>query len=76
MTITGEILSGPNPRHAWAIQAMEESGQEPLSSWTGMPRETGAQSAQKDALLNDEALKSGDRIISAYSTLKGVKPGS
>ena len=26
-----------------------------------------------DAQLNDEALKDGTRIISAYSTLKGVK---
>ena len=28
---------------------------------------------QDDAQLNDEALKDGGRIISAYSTLKGVR---
>ena len=73
MTITarfylGQILATPGPSKPW-----KRAARRPLSSWTGMPQENWGTVCPKDALLNDEALKSGDRIISSYSTLKGVK---
>ena len=64
----GRVLATPG-----ALRAMEASGQEPaffldrhvIGDWGVV--------CPDDAQLNDEALKDGARIISAYSTLKGVK---
>jgi hypothetical protein len=64
----GQLVATPG-----AIQAMQESGQTPdfflerhvMGDWG----EVGAQ----DWRLNDEALKEGSRILSAYRTLKGKK---
>jgi hypothetical protein len=56
-----------------ALEAMEASGQEPgffiARHAAGDWGEVGAEDQQ----LNNEALVSGDRILSAYQTLKGVK---
>ena len=64
----GQVLATPG-----AMQAIKESGQEAafflnhhaIGDWGTVCQENGQ--------LNDEALKDGSRIISAYTTLKGVK---
>jgi len=56
-----------------ALDALEASGQEPgffiAKHLTGDWGKVGAEDWQ----LNDEALIHGDRLLSAYQTLKGVK---
>ena len=49
------------------------SGQEPAFFLDRHAAGDWGQVCPEDAQLNDEALKDGSRIISAYSTLKGVK---
>ncbi len=64
----GQVLATPG-----AMQALKESGQEAAFFLDRHARGDWGQLCPEDAQLNDEALKSGDRIISAYCTLKGVK---
>jgi len=56
-----------------ALDALEASGQEPsffiAKHLTGDWGQVGAEDRQ----LNDEALIHGDRLLSAYQTLKGVR---
>jgi hypothetical protein len=64
----GQVVATPA-----AIEAMQESGQTPgfflsrhaTGDWGMVDRE--------DWQLNDEALKDGTRLLSAYKTLRGVK---
>jgi hypothetical protein len=64
----GQLVTTPG-----ALEAMEESGQTPdfflhrhvTADWGVVNRE--------DWRLNDEALKDGSRLLSAYRTLKGTK---
>jgi hypothetical protein len=64
----GQLAATPG-----ALEAMEASGQEPgfflarhvVGDWGEVNEE--------DQLLNNEALVNGDRLLSAYRTLKGVK---
>lgn len=64
----GEVLATPG-----ALEALQDSGQSPADflkrhvsgDWGEVPHE--------DARLNDEALKEGSRILSAYCTSKNVK---
>jgi hypothetical protein len=64
----GQLMATPG-----ALQAIEESGQTPdffldqhlAGNWGMVDRE--------DGKLNDEALRDGGRILSAYRTLKGQK---
>ena len=49
------------------------SGQEPAFFLDRHAACDWGQVCPEDAHLNDEAVTSGDRIISVYSTLKGVK---
>jgi hypothetical protein len=64
----GQIAATPG-----ALEALEESGQGPdffldrhaAGDWGEVDRE--------DWALNDQALKAGSRILSAYRTLKGKK---
>jgi hypothetical protein len=56
-----------------ALQAMKESGQEAAFFLDRHVVGDWGEVCQDDAQLNDEALKDGGRIISAYSTLKGRK---
>jgi hypothetical protein len=52
---------------------MKESGQEAAFFLDRHSTGDWGKVCPEDAQLNDEALKDGGRIISAYSTLKGVK---
>src|SRR3954466_7123764 len=64
----GQLVATPG-----ALEAMEESGQTPdfflsqhvFGNWGSVDEE--------DWRLNDEALKDGSRLLSAYLTLKGKK---
>jgi hypothetical protein len=64
----GQLAATPG-----ALQAMQASGQTPgfflQRHVTGDWGEVG----EEDGRLNDEALKDGSRILSAYRTLKGEK---
>lgn len=64
----GQVLATPG-----AIQAMKESGQEPAFFLNRHATGDWGTVCEEDGQLNDEALKDCSRIISAYSTLKGVK---
>ena len=73
MRLEAKFLLGRLAATPGALEAMEASGQEPgffiarhlAGDWGEVGRE--------DHQLNDEALVNGDRILSAYRTLKGVK---
>ena len=64
----GQIVGTPD-----ALEAINDSGQTPdfflarheMGDWGDVSNE--------DGQLNDESLKDGSRILSAYRTLKGVK---
>ena len=64
----GRIVATPG-----ALEALKDSGQEPsffldqhvVGNWGTV--------GQEDWQLNDEALKIGERLLSAYTTLKGVR---
>jgi hypothetical protein len=56
-----------------ALEAMEASGQEPGFFIARHASGDYGEVNDEDRQLNDEALIHGDRILSAYRTLKGVK---
>jgi hypothetical protein len=64
----GKVLATPG-----ALRALEESGQEASFFLDRHAIGDWGEIDQEDAQLNDEALKDGSRIISAYFTLKGVR---
>jgi hypothetical protein len=64
----GQVLATPG-----ALQAIQESGQAP---WDFLSRHLAGDWGQvcaEDWGLNDQALHDGGRVLSAYSTLRGVK---
>ena len=64
----GEIVATPGAR-----DAMAEAGQSPDFFLDRHANGDWGQVDQEDWQLNDEALKDGTRLLSAYTTLKGVK---
>ena len=64
----GQIAATPG-----AIEAMEESGQTPAFFLDQHVSGNWGIVGEEDWKLNDEALKGGSRILSAYLTLKGKK---
>jgi hypothetical protein len=64
----GQIVATPA-----AIQAMQESGQAPEFFLDRHVSGDWGDVDSADWNLNDEALKDGSRILSAYQTLKGKK---
>jgi hypothetical protein len=56
-----------------ALEAMEASGQPPDFFLARHQSSDWGEVNEEDRQLNDEALIHGDRILSAYRTLKGVK---
>jgi hypothetical protein len=64
----GQVFATPG-----VLQALKESGQEPAFFLDRHDIGDWGEICPEDAQLNDEALKEGTRIISAYSTLKGVR---
>ena len=64
----GKVMATPG-----AMQGMAASGQEAAFFLDRHAAGDWGQVCQEDAQLNDEALKDGGRILSAYSTLWGVR---
>jgi len=64
----GQLAATPG-----AIQAMEESGMEPGFFLEQHTRGQWGLVSEEDWRLNDQALIDGDRLLSAYKTLRGVK---
>jgi len=56
-----------------ALQAIEDSGQEPAFFLSKHAAGDWGEVCKGDAALNDEALVSGERLMSAYRTLKNVR---
>lgn len=56
-----------------AIAAMQSAGQSPLEFLARHLRGDWGDVSGDDWTLNDEALESGDRILSAYRTAKGER---
>ena len=64
----GQLAATPG-----ALEAMEASGQTPDFFLTRHQAGDWGEVNEEDRRLNDEALIHGDRILSAYRTLKGVR---
>jgi len=64
----GQIVATPG-----AIDAMAESGQDAAFFLRRHAAGDWGEVCPEDGQLNDEALKDGSRILSAYRTSKGVK---
>ena len=64
----GQIVATPG-----ALEAMQESGQTPQFFLERHASGDWGQVDSEDWQLNDEAVKEGTRLLSAYTTLKGRK---
>ena len=64
----GQIVGTPD-----SLEAINDSGQTPAFFLDRHAQGDWGEVCQEDGLLNDEAVKDGSRILSAYRTLKGVK---
>ena len=73
MRLEGKFSLGQLAATPGALEALEGSGQEPsffiAKHLAGDWGEVGAE----DWRLNDEALKDGSRLLSVYTTLRGVR---
>lgn len=56
-----------------ALEAIRDSGQEPSFFLDRHAAGDWGEVCKSDAALNDQALVTGERLLSAYTTLKGVK---
>jgi len=64
----GSIVATPS-----AVQAIEDSGQSPSFFLSRHVRADWGEVCEEDKQLNDQALIDGDRLLSAYRTLKNVR---
>lgn len=64
----GQILATPG-----ALEVLEESGQTPAFFIARHVKGDWGEVCEEDKQLNDQALIDGSRLLSAYTTLKGVK---
>ena len=64
----GQVVATPG-----ALEAMEESGQTPDFFLDQHAQGNWGVISEEDWRLNDEALKDGSRVLSAYLTLKGKR---
>jgi hypothetical protein len=64
----GQVVATPG-----ALQALEESGQTPEFFLDQHVHGNWGEVCDEDKRLNDQALVDGSRLLSAYTTLKGVK---
>ena len=64
----GQLVATPG-----ALQALHESGQTPDFFLARHAAGDWGEVCEEDGALNDQALKDGSRILSAYSTLKGKR---
>ena len=64
----GQCLCTPG-----ALEAISAAGQTPLDFLTRHVQGDWGEVCDEDKALNDEALKDGSRLLSAYTTSKGTK---
>ncbi len=64
----GQLVATPG-----ALRALEEAGQSPSFFLDKHVAGDWGEVDDEDKRLNDEALVNGDRLLSAYRTLRGVK---
>jgi hypothetical protein len=64
----GQLLSTPG-----ALEALEQSHQAPADFLSRHSRGDWGEVCDEDRQANDDALKDGSRLLSAYKTLKNVK---
>ncbi len=64
----GQIVATPG-----ALEAIEDSGQNPSDFLSRHAQCDWGSVSPGDWRLNDEALKDGTRVLSAYATLRGSK---
>jgi hypothetical protein len=64
----GKIVATPA-----ALDAIHDSGQDPFYFLDRHSHGDWGEVSKDDAALNDQALANGDRLLSAYRTLKGVR---
>jgi hypothetical protein len=64
----GQLLATPG-----ALRAIEESGQRPGDFLARHLAGDWGEVCPEDWRLNDQAVEEGGRVLSAYSTLRGVK---
>jgi hypothetical protein len=64
----GQVVATPG-----ALQALEEAGQTPEFFLDQHVHGNWGEVCDEDKRLNDQALVDGSRLLSAYTTLKGVK---
>ena len=70
---TAKFLLGTLVATPAALKAIEDSGQQPLDFLSRHQRGDWGDLDTHDRRCNDDALKDGSRILSAYTTLKSVK---
>jgi hypothetical protein len=73
MRLAGKFPLGQFAATPGALEALEASGQEPGYFITRHASGDYGEVNEEDRRSNDEALVQGDRILSAYRTLKGVR---
>jgi hypothetical protein len=64
----GQIVATPA-----ALEAIQDSGQTPAFFLDKHAAGDWGEVGKQDAALNDQALLDGERLLSAYRTLKGVR---
>lgn len=64
----GQVVATPG-----ALQALQESGQSPAEFLYRHSQGDWGDVCSEDKYLNDESVKDGSRVLSAYSTSNGVK---
>ena len=64
----GQLVATPGGCGRW-----KKRGSPRRSSWRSTSPATGARWTTEDRRANDEALVNGERLLSAYKTLRGVK---
>lgn len=64
----GQVVATPG-----ALEALQESNQTPLEFLARHARGDWGDCCAEDASLNDDALRTGDRLLSVYHTEQGVK---
>lgn len=64
----GRVVATPG-----ALEALAEAGQTPAFFLDKHSRKNWGEVCEEDKRANDEALINGERLLSAYRTLKGVR---
>ena len=73
LNLTPKFLLGQLVATPGALDALAESGQSPSDFLSRHVRGDWGEVCEEDKRLNDEALVHGERVLSVYRTLRGVR---